>query len=136
MAILPNGYDPKTLEDAINQSGTAQTANLTDQYQQQRKRDVAGQAAGGRLMSGVSSYPLTDLDTRYQQGLSGIQTNQANELSGIPSEDWLNSQQFERQKSLAQDIAKRMSPDLLQEIFGGIGAAGKIGGTVAGLAAL
>jgi hypothetical protein len=136
MAILPNGYDPKTLQDVINQSTGAQTANLTDSYQQQRKRDVADQASGGRLMSGVSSYPLTDLDTRYQQGLSGIQTGAANEMAGIPAEDWLNQQQFGRQLSLAQQIANQMKPSTLEQVFGGIGAAGSLAGLGVGIAGL
>jgi len=135
MALFP-GYDPQNLQDVISQSTGAQTANLTDQYQQARKRAVAGQAAGGRLMSGVASYPLTDLDTQYQQGLSGIQTGEAETLGGIPAEDWLNTQQFGRQKSLAEDIAARLKPTTLDEILQGIGTATQIGGTVAGFAAL
>ena len=135
MAILP-GYNPQNLQDVISQSTGAQTANLTDQYQQQRRQQVADQGAEGRLTSGVASYPLTDLDTQYQQGLSGIQAGAANTLAGIPAEDWLNTQQFGRQEQLAQDVASRLRPDLLSQIFGGIGAAGSIGGLVAGLGGL
>lgn len=134
MALLPNNYNPSSLQDIINQSTGSQTANLTDQYQQQRKQLVADQASSGRLMSGTSSYPLTDLDTNYQQGLSGIQTNAANETAGIPAEDWLNQQQFGRQLSLAQQVASMMQPDTLQQIFGGIGAAGSVASAAAAFA--
>ena len=135
-SLLPNGYSPQNLQDVINQSTGAQTANLTDQYQQQRKQAVADQASSGRLMSGVSSYPLTDLDTQYQQGLSGIQTNAANESAGVGSEDWLNQQNFGRQLSLAQQIAQQLQPSTLDQVFQGIGAAGSLGGLAAGIGAL
>lgn len=135
MALVP-GYNPNNLSDVINQSTGAQTANLTDQYNQARRRTVADQAASGRLMSGVSDYPLTDLDTQYQQGLSGIQANQANTLAGIPEEDWLNQQNFGRSYSLAQDIASRYKPSTLQEIFQGIGAGAGLAGLGVGIAGL
>jgi hypothetical protein len=124
MPLLPNGYNPQNLQDVINQSTGSQTANLTDSYQQQRKQAVADQASSGRLMSGVSSYPLTDLDTQYQQGLSGIQTNAANETAGIPAEDWLNSQNFSRSSQLASLIGSLNKPSTLDEVFQGIGALG------------
>lgn len=127
-SLLPNGYNPQTLQDVISQSAGSQTANLTDQYTQARKRAVSGEAASGRLMSGVSNYPLTDIDTQYQKGLSGIQTNEANTLAGIPSEDWLNNNEFQNQLSLTNQIADQMKPSTLDEIFQGIGS---IGPTVA-----
>ena len=136
MPFLPNGYAPNTLEDVLSQSAGAQTANLTDQYNQARRRMVAEQGASGRLMSGVASYPLTDLDTNYQQGLSGIQTNLAEQEAGIPAEDWLNTNQFNRQRQLMEQIASNLKPSTLDEIFQGIGAAGNIGATAAGFALL
>lgn len=133
---LPPGYNPQNLEDVLQQSAGSQSANLTDQYQQARRRAVASQAASGRLMSGVASYPLTDLDTEYQQGLSGIQGNLARTEAGIPSEDWLNSQNFNRSLTLANDIASRLRPSTLDQIFQGIGVAGQLGGLAAGIGAL
>lgn len=133
MALLPNGTNPQNLQDVFNQIGSSQSANLTDSYQQQRKRLVADQAASGRLMSGVSSVPLTDLDTHYQQGMSGIQSNLANEESGIPAEDWLNNNNFQRSYQLADLIGRLNKPSTLDEVFQGIGS---IGPTAAMAAAL
>lgn len=135
MALVP-GYNPQNLQDVINQSAGSQAADLTNQYTQARRQTIADQGSSGRLLSGVSDYPLTDLQTNYQQGLSGIQQNAAQEEAGIPSEDWLNSQQFGRQLSLANDIASRLKPDMLSQIFSGVGAAGSLGGLAAGLGAL
>lgn len=131
MALLPNGYNPQNLEDILGQQAQSATANLTDQYQQQRRRTAADQAASGRLMSGVSNYPLTDLDTGYQQQKSGIQSQLASSLAGIPEEDWLNQQNFQRQLQLANLIGSLNKPSTLQEALGGIGAIGPLAGMTA-----
>lgn len=126
MSLLPNGYDPQNLQDVFGQIGSSRTAGLTDEYQQARKRAVAGQAAGGRLMSGVSSYPLTDLDTSYQKGLSGIQNDLASSEAGIPEEDWLNSKNFKRSYDLASLIGRLNKPSTLEEVMQGIGSIGPL----------
>lgn len=132
MALLPNGYDPKTLSDVLGQQAQSASANEADAYTQSRKRLVAQQAAGGRLMSGVSNYPLTDLDVGEQQAQSGIQDNLAASLAGIPEEDWLNQAQYGRSYNLAAKVGQLNKPSTLDEIFQGIGA---IGPTAAMLAA-
>lgn len=124
MALLPSGYDPSNLEDVLKGQASSATANLTDQYQQNRKRAVAQQAAGGRLMSGVSNYPLTDLDTSFASGKSGIQDNLASSLAAIPEEDWLNSKNFKRSYDLASLIGSLNKPSTLEEVLGGIGSLG------------
>lgn len=132
MAIIP-GYNPQNLQDVLNQSAGAQTANLTDQYQQARKQAISDQASSGRLTSGVSNYPLTDLSSQYESGLSGIQGNLASEENSIPEEDWLNSQTFGRQQSLADQIANELKPSDLQQIFQGIGTGAQVAGTAAAI---
>lgn len=122
MALLP-GYNPQNLQGILSQQAQSQSANLTDQYQQSRKQLVADQAASGRLLSGVSDYPLTDLQTRYTQGLTGIQDNLANSLYGIPANDYLQQQQFQRQSDLANQIGNANRPNTLDQVFQGIGAA-------------
>ncbi len=126
MALLPNGFDPKTLEDTLGQQAQAASANQTQNYIQQKKRTVADQAAGGRLMSGVSNYPLADLSTQNQGAQSGIQDSLANSLAGIPEEDWLNTQNFQRNKQLADLIGSLNKPSTLQEALGGIGQVGPL----------
>ena len=131
MALLPNGYNPQNLSDVLSQQAKSASANESDAYTQQRKRLVAQQAAGGRLTSGVANYPLTDLDTSEQRAQSGIQDQLANSLAGIPEEDWLNSQNFNRSKQLAELIGSLNKPTTLQEVMQGIG----VGGSLASLGA-
>lgn len=132
MALFSD-YTPTSLSDVLGQQAQAQTSQVQDQYTQQRKRLVAQQASSGRLMSGVSDYPLTDLDTGEASAESGIQSNLESALSGITSEDWLNSKQFKRQYDLANLIGSLQKPSTLDEVFQGIGA---IGPTAASAAAL
>jgi hypothetical protein len=131
MSLLP-GYDPNNLQDVLTQQAQSANANLTDQYQQNKKRLVSQQAASGRLESGVSDYPLTDLQTNYTQGQSGIQDQLATALAGIPAEDWLNSQNFQQSLGLANQIANANKPSTLDEIFQGIGTAGGLGAAAFG----
>lgn len=126
MALLPSGYNPKNLEDVIKQAGTQQQAGLTDQYTQARKKAINSSAASGRLNSGVANYPLTDLDTSYQSGLSGIQNNTASQLAAVPEEDWMNQQGFNRSYNLSKLIGSLNKPSTLEEILGGIGQAGPL----------
>lgn len=137
MAFLGvSGYNPQNLNDVLSQSAGSASANLGQNYVQQRKQAIADQASSGRLMSGVASYPLTDLQTQYQQGLSGIQNNLAQQEASIPEEDWLNSQAFGRQQQVASQIANNLSPSTLQEIFEGIGTGTQLAGLGVGLAGL
>lgn len=126
MALLPNGYDPQNLQDVIGQQAQSASANENQNYIQQRKQAVAGQAAGGRLMSGVSNYPLTDLDTGEAQAQSGIQDQLASSLAGIPEEDWINTQNFNRSTQLANLIGGLNKPSSLEEAMQGIGQAGPL----------
>jgi hypothetical protein len=131
MALLPNGYDPQNLNDVLQQQAQSASANQNQQYIQQKKQLVADQAAGGRLMSGVSNYPLADLSTQNQQAQSGIQDQLANSLAGIPEEDWLNTQNFQRQQQLAQLVGSLNKPSTLQEALQGIGQVGPLAAVTA-----
>ena len=115
MALLPNGYDPNNLNDVLTQQANSASANQQQNYIQQKKQLVSDQAAGGRLMSGVSNYPLTDLSTQNQQAQSGIQDQLANSLAGIPEEDWLNTQNFQRSQQLAQLVGGLNQPSTLNK---------------------
>jgi|SRR5882672_5246156 len=124
MALLPTGYDPKNLEDVLKGQAGSATANLTDQYAQNRKRAVSREAASGRLMSGVSDYSLGDLESNFQQGKSGIQDQLSNSLAAVPEEDWLNQNNFQRSYQLAKLIGSMNKPSTLEEVLGGIGSVG------------
>jgi hypothetical protein len=126
MAGLFTDFSPGSLEDVLRQQAQAQTAQTTDTYNQARKRLVGQQAASGRLMSGVSDYPLTDLDTSQARSLSGIQSNLTTNLAGVPSEDWLNQQNYQRSYNLANLIGSLNRPSTLEEVLGGIGSIGPL----------
>ena len=126
MALLPNGYDPNNLNDVLTQQANSASANQQQNYIQQKKQLVADQAAGGRLMSGVSNYPLTDLSTQNQQAQSGIQDQLANSLAGIPEEDWLNTQNFQRSQQLAQLVGGLNQPSTLEQVLQGVGQVGPL----------
>lgn len=134
MALLPNGYNPQNLQDVLSGQAASASANQADAYTQQRKQLVADQASSGRLMSGVSNYPLTDLDTGEQQAQSGIQDQLATSLAGISQEDWLNNQNYLRSYGLANQIGNANKPSTLDELFQGIGAIGPTAATFAALA--
>lgn len=123
MALFSD-YDPKNLQDALGQQAKQATAQTTDVYNQARKRAVSREAASGRLMSGVSDYPLTDLDTQRGSALSGIQSNLTDSLAGIPGEDWLNQKNYQRSYQLADLIGRMNKPSTLDQIFQGIGSIG------------
>jgi hypothetical protein len=120
MSLLPNGYNPQTLQDTLTQQAQSASANAADAYIQQKKRSVADLAAGGQLMSGVANYPLTDIATQQQRTQSWIQDKLASSLAGIPEEDWLNQQNFNRQKSLAELIGAINKPSTLDEVLSAI----------------
>lgn len=133
MALIAGStYAPQNLQDVLGQQAQAATNSVNDQYNQQRKRTVAGEAANGRLMSGVSDYPLADLDTQQGSTLSGVQSQLGTSLGSISSEDWLNNQDFLRQYGLAGQIGSYARPSSLDEFFQGIGAVGPIAAAYAG----
>ena len=131
MAGLFADSSPQNLEDVLKQQAQAATAQTQDTYNQARKRLVAQQAHSGRLMSGVSDYPLGDLSTEQGQAESGIQTGLANALAGIPEESYLNQADFQRKLDLTKYIGSLVKPDTLQEVLGGLGTGLQIAGTVA-----
>lgn len=132
--LLPNGYNPQTLADTLGQQATAASANANQNYIQQRKQLISDQAAGGRLTSGVKNYPLTDLDTGEAQTQSGIQDQLTSTLAGIPEEDWLNTQNYNRQIQLAQLVGSLNKPSTLAEALQGIGSVGPLAAMTASFA--
>lgn len=131
MSLFPSGMN---LEDVLNKQAQSASANQTDAYQQQRKRLVSQQAASGRLMSGVSDYPLADLDTGNLQAQSGIEDQLATSLGGIGAEDWMNRQKYLRSYGLANKIGNANKPSTLEEVLSGMGAIGPSLATFAAMA--
>jgi hypothetical protein len=131
VALLPNGYNPQNLNDVLTQQANSASANQQQQYTQQRKQLISDEASGGRLMSGVSNYPLADLDTSNAQAQSGIQDQLASSLASVPEEDWLNTQNFNRSYQLANLIGGLNKPSSLEQALQGIGQVGPLAGVAA-----
>lgn len=130
MPLVGTG-NPLTLEDALTQNATDQTANTQAAYAQRKKKLLGQEAASGRLTSGVSDYDISGMNAAEGADLSGIQTDLASSLGSITSEDYLNQKNFARQQQLAQLIGRLNKPSTLDEVFGGVGAATNLGMTMA-----
>lgn len=122
---------PTNLEQVLGQQADTQAAGLQDAAVQRKKRLVAQEAHSGRLMSGVSDYPLTDLATSEASGIGDVYSNLAGALGQIPAEDYLNQNQNQNNLNLAQLIGNLNKPSALQEALGALGSAGNIAGKFA-----
>lgn len=117
---------PTTLEQALGNQANSQVAQSQDAYTQNRKRLIAGQAAGGQLGSGVQNYGQTDLATGEANNESDIYSGLADSLAGIPAEDQLNQEQYNQNLQLAQLIGSLNKPSQLQEALGTVGTVSHI----------
>lgn len=130
MALFADG-GPTTLEQALGNQAQNQVAGVRDQYTQARKRLVSKEAASGRLMSGVSDYPLADLAREGAGAESDIYSNLASTLAGVPAEDTLNRNDYNRNLDLARLVGQLNKPSSLQEALGLISTGGKLAGNAA-----
>ena len=125
---------PTNLEEVLGNQAKAKVASSEDAYTQARKKLVAKEAASGRLMSGVSAYPLADLAREGATAESDIYSSLASALGQIPAEDWENRKQYQRNLQLAELIGSMSKPSTLQEVMSGIQTAGNLAATVAAFA--
>lgn len=130
MAMFDTGA-PASLQQALGNQAQNKVAGVRDQYTQARKRLVAKEAAGGRLMSGVSDYPLADLASEGAGAESDIYSQLASSLSAIPTEDYLSRKGYNQNLDLANLIGKMNRPSSLQEALGLLSTGGRAAGTVA-----
>lgn len=130
MALFDPGTN-STLSDVLNQQADTASQGITQDYAKKRRKLVSQNAATGRLGSGVSNYDFGDLNAGELSDVGGVQSNLSSELAQIPSNDYLAQNDFNRQKQLAELIAKLNQESTLSQVFGGIGTGLKLGGTVA-----
>lgn len=133
MSLFDSG-SPKTLQDVLGQQATGAEEDINQNYAKQRKQVIAQQAHAGRLGSGVSAYPLSDLDTSQANDLAGVESGLASSLGQIPTEDYYNNMDFQRKRQLAQLLGGLNKPSSLQEALGGVGTAAQLGATFAAFA--
>lgn len=119
------------LEQVLGNQANTKALGIQDKYAQAKRRLVGQQAASGRLRSGVSNYNLGDLATSEAKDIGSVYSDLASSLGQIPSEDWLNQNQYTRNLRLSELIGSLQKPSTLQEVLGGIRTAGNVAGTVA-----
>jgi hypothetical protein len=132
MALF-NSAPASNLEDVLTNQSAYKTAGINDAYTQKRKRLVASEAASGRLMGGVSDYPLADLSFDQGGAVSDVQTGLAEALGQIPAEDWSATREDERKRQLAALIGSlsKRSGGLMGGVTGGL--SGALSGATSGL---
>lgn len=133
MSLIDDG-SPKTLADVLGQQASGAETDIQNQYAKQRKQLISQQAHEGRLGSGVSNYPLADLDTAEAGDISGVESGLSSALGQVPAEDYYNNVDFQRKQQLAQLLGGLNKPSSLQEALSGLGTAAQLGATFAAFA--
>lgn len=128
MALFDDPNAPKTLADVLGTQAADASTGLEDQYAQSRRRLIGQQAHAGRLTSGVANYPMGDLNAAEATDLGGVQSGLASSLGQVPTQDYADTQDFDRQRQLALLVASLSQPSDLEKAFG-------IAGGVANVAA-
>jgi hypothetical protein len=130
-------FNTRSLQDIFGDVAQSQV----DPYRQQRAIDrsktIAGQAASGRLSSGIAEHTLGEFDRNTASGESAIRAGvlpseaqgtlqeQQNEFTSNEAE-----KEYQRNLSLSKLLGEMNKPSSLSEIFGGIGAGANLIGNV------
>lgn len=120
-----------TLADVLGNQAATATQGINDTYAKRKRREAAIAGHTGRLNSGVQNYTTADTAASQLGDLGNVQGSLADALSGIPSEDYLGTQQDSRNRKLAELIARLSKPSDLESAFGTIGGVGRIAATAA-----
>jgi hypothetical protein len=127
MAI--QSFNTRSLKDIFGDVAQSQV----DPYKQGRvvgrNKVIAGDAASGRLSSGVASNDLNAYDLATNQGESAIRAGvlpaEAQGTLQGQQNDFLSNQSeldYQRSYSLAKMLGEMNKPTTLQEIMAGVGA--------------
>lgn len=134
MAGLFDTGSGSTLADVLGQQASTLTEGVNQDYAKRKRKAISQGAATGRLSSGVQNYTMGDINASQLGDLGGVQANLASALGGIPAQDYLGQQDFNRSSQLARLIAELNKPSDLEQAFGALGAVGKVAGSVAAFA--
>jgi hypothetical protein len=130
-------YATRSLKDIFGDVAQSQV----DPYKQGRvigrNKVIAGDAASGRLSSGVASNDLNAYDLATNQGetaiRAGVLPSEAQGTLQTNQQDFLDQQaekEYQRNLSLANLLGSLNKPSTLQEIFAGLGAGSSLLGNV------
>jgi len=96
---------------------------------------IQGQSlASGRASGRISgSYIPQELNRASTMGSRGIEDTLYGGLGGASLKDMLAAQEHQRNLELVNEIGGELSPSILQQIFGGLGAAGQAGAGISSI---
>lgn len=123
-------FDPNTnlsLEDILGNKAKTEAAGIQDAQIQKKRRLVGQEAHSGRLMSGVSDYPLADLATSGASAEGDVYSGLAEALGQIPAEGYLNDKALERNYKLARLIGALNKKNGMESGLEGAGAGASAG---------
>lgn len=125
---------PTSLEEILGQRAETQGMNIEQQFAKKRRQSVSQQAHSGRLGSGVANYQAADLGAEELGAYSDLESGLAAELGAIPADDYLSTQEFERQRALAKLIGRlnKGKQSMLGGLLGGAGSGASAGGAIGG----
>lgn len=130
-------YSTRSLKDIFGDVAKSQVDPYLEGRAKGRSKVVAGQAASGRLSSGIAEHTLGDFDSNTASGEAAIRagvlpsegqgTLQTNQQEFVSSEA---EKEYQRNLSLARLLGELNKPSTLSEVFGGIGATSGLAGNV------
>lgn len=104
--------------------GSKGTGGINDIYSQMKSRQAQEGKARGQI-PGSNSYGADRMGV--QQGLDqgALEASLGGQLGDTSYKDALAQREFEQNKALAEETGRLNKPDLLQQIFQGLGSVGK-----------
>lgn len=130
-------YQTRSLKDIFGDVAQSQIDPYDKSRVLGRNKVIAGDAASGRLSSGVASADLGQYDQGTAQGeaaiRAGVLPSEATGTINQQQNDFIDQQSekdYQRNLSLANLLGGMNKPSTLQEIFAGIGAGSSLLGNV------
>jgi hypothetical protein len=118
------------LKDPLSGINKKSQGSLQSALGRIQAQSLASGRASGR---GKSSYIPQELNRASTIGSRGIEDTLYGSLGSVSLKDTLAALEHQRNLALVNEIGDNMSPSLLQEILGGLGAAGQAGANVSGI---
>lgn len=130
-------YNSRSLKDIFGDVAQSQIDPYRVDRAAGRSKVVAGQAASGRLSSGIAEHTLGEFDRNSASGEAAIRAGVLpSEATGVlqkDQQDYLSNEaekDYQRNLSLANLLGGLNKPSQLSEIFAGIGAGSSLLGNV------
>lgn len=133
MALFDEQDSPATLEDVLGRQADTASMGIENAYSKVRRKAIGQQAHAGRLGSGVSNYTFGDINAAEANDMGNVESGLANALGQIPSQDYLSTQDYNRQRQLALLVAELSKPSALEQAFGIAGSVANIGAKGVGM---